>query len=612
MRNNEKLVKWIENPSLEYNQFQNNINDQIKKEIKIRTEKSIDTIKLVDEKVEEIKKLRLDIAQRRKKDKIGARKFANVIIIIFSIILIGLPFLYFLIKNKKVIKEYNEFASTVENQIFTIVNEKNRLINNVLKTINAYEFANAIFNQNGLTLRQNPNFSTVNLAKFNNNKRYFVGYVDGIHVNFKSTDTLYYRYKVFSYEPVVTYNTIQVNKDTTATAQHVEMTPVVKLSDEYVHKTNFDPNFNFRTHMQTIKKKDNSIFLNHDFAMKYGIGLSSKNLSIQIESKLHEFFTPLAQEQFVKWDNDNKGQVYPFEKFADDIFISHGYNPMINFEEIKNKTLNYYSKRSYNEISTVFDILDTYAINLKSIIDVYLTNLSTIIQSPAISREWYEKNKPYRISTIYNYDEYINYKIDLNHEVVSNKILTNGLVNFFNKSDVIPFLEFVEQINLFGVKKNIYDLISYNIYDRIDRVPVYVDGRTVSVPVPYKEYVEFKYPILVYFVENQKIKNDNEIDSIWLLSAFMGNNILMDEKQSSYIRDEIGDFFAENQNDEKVMPKHLIQEFNQLKSQIESDAKKTVRFIKDRDGYFVVVSNASEISNEIEQHLTTWLRKISL
>ncbi|MBR4485840.1 hypothetical protein IKS57_00445 [bacterium] len=64
-----------------------------------------------------IKQLETEINQKFEQDKIKAKKASNIVIIIFSCLIIGLFFLGILVKNKKLIKEFEEFKVQKEQEI---------------------------------------------------------------------------------------------------------------------------------------------------------------------------------------------------------------------------------------------------------------------------------------------------------------------------------------------------------------------------------------------------------------------------------------------------------------------------------------------------------------
>lgn len=628
MIDKQKIKQLIQNPVYGFfDEFKKNLNSDLDHVILEQLKDQDNNIDKINHLVTDINNLKNDIKHRKKDEKIKQRTFCNILIAVCFVIIIGLFFLHFYLKNSKFIKNFKKYEIEKNNQINICNSQKNKYIYNVLSQINSYKISQEIFAKNGLYLMpeiQYENIKQTDLLISRNAK--FVGFFGGLEVKFKSTDTFLVYYKEFSIKDVVTSGCIQISYrkgdqmvSETIVAHHKEPTPFVDLHSNFVHKTNYSPNFNFSTYAQTVNSRSKTIFSNLEFSKYYGLGIATQNL--EFDTKMLEFFTPFSQENyenFAKYLKQDDITVPMFTKTATSLII----DDQLLKDNRKPFFINLLTNNSY--VKTCDFIIDTdinadlqtnlniLKYELVKLFEKYILYLTTTSLSSVIAREWYINNDTYKIGDNYDYESY--YYTNQNQLTplsVSTKLFLKNQIAFVNDCEVIPFAELVNNQTRFGINKAQFNIKSYHVYNRVDNVPVYAHGRTHIVPVQYKEYIEYEYPFICLYVLKYKQLTE-EIGLKYFTRPF--NNILLTnfEDHSACSIDEILDFNDnESKNNSDNDFKIYLKELDTIVTNANLN-KNEFSFLKDNDGYFITISNKIELDEETEQELSTWLRKVSL
>ncbi|MCV3743520.1 hypothetical protein OF377_01285 [Ureaplasma sp. ES3154-GEN] len=614
--NTQKINQLVDEPI----HFLESSTQQLEEQLPQAYEKILENRKLDIQKVielkEEIANKRIEIAQRSKKDKIGARKFANVIIIIFCFIILGLFFLSFLIKNNKIIKEFNKFQKSVHQEMADINTQKNNLIISVLNNIVPYKIVKDQLLKLGLYLYGKQNFINIEVDDIDVNGTKLVGYFEGMHVKFKSTDTYFITTKEFSLRNVVTSGSIPVyyyvdGKSYTkmVTATHTEPTPTITSNPYYLQKTNYAPEFSFRNHQNAGKIQKNAVLVNNDFMKLYGIGNTSINLAY--DTKIIDFFSSLAQENYVNFAKKNNYITSSFGKQKHALYIADKEIDNFDFSLLLSRMpFGTWQGLKLDYQSDVWNTLKPLIDEHIALIRSYLKNLTYANLSPALSREWYVQNEDYKMMVNYDYATYYTNNSVLTPLSLTSKLFGYNALEIPQTCEVAPFAFVRKEEKAFGVVSAQIDVISYNKIERIDHVVSYAyEYGTVTVPVPYIEYQEYSVPFLTMYILKNKPERDN-----FTLNIFnnrfrhFASQPIFDE-----VFAEVAEYFQEEQTTNNA--EMINTQVKQLQTQLAEWKidKNDVSFIIDEDGYFLVFKNESQdIANSNYEWFANWLRKINL
>ncbi|AJQ45582.1 hypothetical protein JM47_03445 [Ureaplasma diversum] len=607
--NKEKIQQLISDPiNGYYAEFNSSIDDKlaaIEDKITAENKEQVEKTELLKLKIKQIKS---EVSSRYKSDGILGKKVGNIFIIIACFIIIGFALLPIYFKNKKVIEDYNIFAANNQKIIDETNEEKARIIFKVMEKVTPYKFAQEIFWANGLELCPTPNLAVIETMRLPTHKQgQIVGFSNCLNVRFKSTDCFLANYKEFWIDTVRTSASIVVTirdedrvENHTLVATHDEPTPRIDVRNWYVQKTNFKPEFSFTTHAQTIKKRDKSLFSNHEFSMRYGIG-GGKH-SLDIEQSLYEYFTPLAQEQYLDWASVSADNT--IYKKGDHLLTPANDTADLAYYFTKHPPYRFSSLLKTEHNDTLADNIKLALAKTKLLTSEFIRNFVYINLSPVISREWYHNDNKYRIGSNYIFEEY-NQPTNYISNTLAEKFTNLELLSLENPSDVDFYFVHENKRTNFGV--NVFDLklVTYITHKRIDPVTVYFRGRSYVINVPYVEYEEKPISMRLYAVLEQKPK---EASTFFTWSRYLDNSILAQEPE---LIEELTAYLNE---DEKPKKEVLHQHIKQLHS-IMNNAHISFddfNFISDDDGYFLLINNDdNKLKDDLEHEICSWMRKAS-
>lgn len=605
----EKIQQLINDP-IEgyYNDFKKNIDVQLEDIANRILQENKEAVDKTEELKDHILFIEKEVEHRHKQDNINFKKIINLTIIIFCFILVGLFLLHLYFKNKKVIDQYNLFKANNQKIIDNTNNQKNEIIIQAMKKITPYKFAQEIFWANGLELKPTANLAdldTLHLPVEKNGK--VVGFQTSLNVRFKSTDCYLANYKEYWIDKVKTSASIVVTthkNDMTETntlwATHEEPTPRISIRNWYIQKTNFKPGFSFTTHTQNVKKRDKTLFSNHEFAMRYGIGAGKYKL--ETEQSLNEYFTPLAQNQYLDWSKHYadpkiiKKNEYLLTKATENAELAYFFTKHPPYRFSETLCLKYSDTLKTNILYTM--------LKTKTLISEFMQRFVYVNLSPVISREWYHNDNKYRIGSNYIYEEY-NPVSGFDSNCIAEKFTSLHLLAIKNTSNVDFFFSTESGETKFGVNVFNLNLITYKTHNRIDPVPVYFEGKKYIINVPYVEYEEKPIPMSLYVIFKN---NEKDKTTFFTWSQNLNRNIFDD---SSKLIEELTTYFSEDDKIKKEVHQHHIKQLHSLMNQA-SIPFEDFNFISDDDGYFLLVRNdANKITAQVDEQICSWMRKAS-
>ncbi len=441
--------------------------------------------------------------QTKLERKITKRKVTNFFIGLSFILIFGFFFINKFKENRKVIKEYKAYEKQQYDEMFDLNNQKENLVRWVFSFFD-YDLAiNSILNRIGF---KTVNTYDENLIKELSSKFLFSNeddivtiksYLSLVYKNTPIYDLAFYKRNFrdvvtsktesFPYRATETYTTSNgsigfrvVTRYEHLTAYHTENTPFVDENNFLILKTNFIKDLNFITFSPNKKYVE---FENKEFTKKFKVSfLDHEN---KTNSEILQYFTIKAQEDYLKWDNNFKGDIPQLIKNGNMLIVPSKHNPV--FIDLKSK-INYLSSISIEEqVNTNINKLKADILNYLSDL---LKRITTSIISPVINREWYNNKNNYVIG---NFD----------HNENTPSIGNNYLLSILNRLEYFSFkqnapsrpswLKVDSNIRSNGVNFMKIKNCSYRHEDLIDFVQVsgfHVGIKTIAVPFKRFFYIE--------------------------------------------------------------------------------------------------------------------------
>lgn len=532
---------------------------------------------------DEIKKLQDEINTKYEQDGIHAKKITNVVILVFCVIIIGLFFLGFYFKNKKIIQEYEQYESEMNQKIEEQKQDLFHVVYSNMVSLKTSDLFGKIFSEFGLTT--SPQINSDNLvAKLN--KSNLLGIDKANVVYLRNTPIYDLSLRELNIRNVVTYGQIEVsenseggsligdlldggddsssNEETTTkilTASHTEPTPFIDSINEICLLSNYlQPEFSLisdgelneidqrtstiddivqqekqakqkglwnKIKNATAKKFKDLVTIKKDKGNEFKLENDIFNKEIRYEyhgseTDLTQFFNIKVQEDFVNWN----------EHFDNLTNKGYGFGTYAFYDE-KQLTLPFNSY--FESVLTTCDYTDPDKVStmkidelkgkLVSMVTNYLDDWFKATQVPllvtGINREWYQPNGHYMAGFAGNTPT-----MDTN---TSTQFLLNKWRRMFTFSQAEPKRDsWIKITNPTAISDNLtaYDLTlnSYGSEERIDQVKV-SEGVFDNYRVPVK--YEYFFPIVevkkAYRFKVNKWPANQDLELV--MGALVNNNI---------------------------------------------------------------------------------------
>lgn len=478
-----------------------------------------DEIKIsdADELVQQIVNSQQYLRSERKRMKIRSRKFFNVVIIIFSIVLIGLCFLKFYFNNRKVIAEFKQKCDEISEKQRNLNAEKIEKLDSIfgnLATLDLFNrfltnigmrvmYENLILNVHNLSEDINHNVCKIaNLIPFKVGNHIFLNFVvvNEAWRNIRTSGQVVQEYTVTKSN--TEGKIVRVNKKEVITAEHIEPTPFRLLESKVF--TVFDLNCSANPYCWTLssindvkiatglfrrKVRHHNETANNEFNTHFKIG-NIKSNDFYTQTVMNSYLTLYAQETILKIYKyyDCKPVQMRFDTGTFEA-ISYLYDcSFFTWSPITNYL-------SYSDFQTNGTMVLT---QLKKI---FLTITKLLIQLP--SYLWAmdnaannmlnaKKNENLIFGSSYcNTDPAV-----ADFESVINLVNIHGAIKAIEHEDAFPkksVFKVLNHVNNNGVDCYRCDFLSYYKTDMIDLVPVKsLHCGIVKVPVPYVKFNLFE------------------------------------------------------------------------------------------------------------------------
>ncbi|BAQ54449.1 hypothetical protein [Mycoplasmopsis arginini] len=562
-----------------------------------------DSLKSIDKNVEEIKTIETEIQERKRADKISGRKFANGLIFFLFFLIIGLFFLSFFLKNKKVIKSFLIFESAKRQVIKEKIAENNVTLRTLFNQYSLIDWKNKVLNEMNIKnvygidpkdfdfFYESPGFYGFNSIEKYNIRNSF--YYDVI-------------YKKEYWKDIVTqgtgYITVKTKDGWTTVpvhAYHTEPTPFMDIKHAINVPTNYRPDLilnetadhlTLKQYNKTIKKGE-FLLENPEFYQHYNFSYNDKIGFI-------DYFKVKTQENFVEYSKYFSGKKYIFGKYKNNIYVSRKFEENFMAYSISHNWINLAF-----DLSKIVTIDDVYSYMVQTIFNVLQPTFKALTQiylNTNIASENYEKRDRYLSDYVFDEQKSIeqaNKNCEFNVYEIMNKASSSLKFNMKTQKPAkdigITYSELVKDVNdssgSIAIKSKMF---SYWKEDLIDHV--YTRG--IVIDVPFERFYPFSEDKWIIFIPGWATQQDQNFLS------YQDNESESSTHYKLKFMEEAGDglydyninFLKNNRNDLLYLM-HLIKgSKNTFLKSVDH------KILIDKDGLFVFVNDNID-KNQIQQ-----------
>ncbi|MDP4042758.1 hypothetical protein [Mycoplasmopsis arginini] len=562
-----------------------------------------DSLKSIDKNVEEIKTIETEIQERKRADKISGRKFANGLIFFLFFLIIGLFFLSFFLKNKKVIKSFLIFESAKRQVIKEKIAENNVTLRTLFNQYSLIDWKNKVLNEMNIKnvygidpkdfdfFYESPGFYGFNSIEKYNIRNSF--YYDVI-------------YKKEYWKDVVTqgtgYITVKTKDGWTTVpvhACHTEPTPFMDTKHAINVPTNYRPDLilnetadhlTLKQYNKTIKKGE-FLLENPEFYQHYNFSYNDKIGFI-------DYFKVKTQENFVEYSKYFSGKKYIFGKYKNNIYVSRKFEENFMAYSISHNWINLAF-----DLSKIVTIDDVYSYMVQTIFNVLQPTFKALTQiylNTNIASENYEKRDRYLSDYVFDEQKSIeqaNKNYEFNVYEIMNKASSSLKFNMKTQKPAkdigITYSELVKDVNdssgSIAIKSKMF---SYWKEDLIDHV--YTRG--IVIDVPFERFYPFSEDKWIIFIPGWATQQDQNFLS------YQDNESESSTHYKLKFMEEAGDAlydyninFLKNNRNDLLYLMHLIKgSKNTFLKSVDH------KILIDKDGLFVFVNDNID-KNKIQQ-----------
>ncbi|WP_427867474.1 hypothetical protein [Mycoplasmopsis arginini] len=562
-----------------------------------------DSLKSIDKNIEEIKTIETEIEERKKTDKIIGRKFANGLIFFLFFLIIGLFFLSFFLKNKKVIKSFLIFESEKRQIIKEKIAENNVTLITLFNQYSLIDWKNKVLNKMNIKnvygidpkdfdfFYEAPGFYGFNsIEKYNirNSFYYDVIYTKEYWKDIVTQGTGYITVKTkdgWTTEPVYAY--------------HTEPTPFMDVKHAINVPTNYRPDLilNETADYLTLKQY-NKIIKKGEFLLENPEFYQHYNFSYNDKIGFIDYFKLKTQENFVEYSKYFSGKKYIFGKYENNIYVSRNFKENFMAYSISHNWIN--SAFDLSKIVTIDDVYSYMVQTIFSVLQPTFKALTQIYLNTNIASENYQKRDRYLSDYVFDEHksmEQANKKYEFNVYEIMNKASSSFKFSMKTQKPAknigITYSELVKDVNddsgPIAIKSKMFSYWKENLIDH-----VYTRGIVVDVPFErFYPFSEDKWIIFIPGWATQEDRNflsykDNESESsIHYKLKFI-------EEAGDGLYDYNINFLKNNRND-------LLYLIHLIKASKNTFLKSVDhKILIDKDGLFVFVNDNID-KNKIQQ-----------
>lgn len=468
-----------------------------------------------DELAKKISDYQQFLLNEKKRLRIFGRKFCNWLIIFWLFFIIGFFFLGFYIKNRRIIREFNESSKNIKHKQHDLNEQKIQCFDQIYQHLPTIGLLNCFLDYFGIRIvHEKVNLNVHNLVNssdkslcnilfflpFKIANQLFVNYtaVDETWRDVVSVGSVECPYEDFVYDD--SGDVELVTEYETVTAEHVEPTPFRETTSYVI--TNFDCDasqykWQLLSLNQTCKRKQN--FLNKkqnhnddqtmdvDFSHYFRIrGVQINDLRTQ--TIVNSYLTLYSQEIILKIHQFYENNLVVMN-FSSGVFQAPSYLEQLNFftwqpisKFLRYRDFKIDANDTLVQIKRMFLSIVKNLLHLPSYLWAMDTAANNMLNSP---------KKEFNFGSSYTPD--VKAVADL--ETVISLANIHNLLSAINNKDAFwkyPVLAFKDLFKIHDVDVYHCEFCSYYATNLLDVVPVSsINCGIVDVPVPYVKYTAF-------------------------------------------------------------------------------------------------------------------------
>ena len=391
-------------------------------------------------------------------------------------------------------------------------------------------------------------------------------------------------------------------------AEHHEPTPYIDTFNAFITKTNYDPNLIFKISRDQSWSNNSPIYQimeNDEFKSNFSVKVKNTE---NAEQKILQLFSLVAQENFVKWINENPNMM-PLEKNEAGYFqtYSKDKDKMGVLKILEHPLIKYCQNNADETIDQVKDKIVKLAI---AYFKEFAKNAQLPLLLPAFAREYYQDNNQYLIANqSVTEDEFKDEKSFGLHQII-NRYLHKSFYWFNDLNQSLSKPTFFKPISVNQIQPNIYNglfnLSSYYGVQRVDNVVVvgkYVGSKIIAVP--YIEHIEINQEKQILYLRklNPKLNYHLMINDLAKLDHFpdsYNQPSVREIFKTSKIYCSNPKAFENNPNFNQVI--EILKRYNQIVQ--ETSKSEQFALSIDRNGIVININDPKLMSAELESKLT--------
>ncbi|QZX48871.1 hypothetical protein [Mycoplasma sp. E35C] len=555
----------------------------------------------------QISNLEHAIENEKKTNKILGRKVANFFIFVSFFLILGLFLMPIYLKNRKIIKEFENNKSDKLAEINYLFDQHKKLSLQFTNQLSCHTIIDYVSKKLGLGYENNCNQT---LWNFYNRQDGFLSISASMIFKYKNTPIINSYVKLLNFRDIITFNTMTfpyqavetyydgdglrtrtVTRYETLKATHIENTPFVDFEQSLLLLTNFKNNLDIVTDQKKHLKFENS-----EFSKLYKINTNND----MIDADVMEFFTIKAQEDYVTWYRQFPNNALNFSKIGDhfnlmppDDYVVDAINTSYNFNSV---------------INDRFDDINVAANKVKNIIYSYFEQLArsmmSAMLSPTINREWYNFDNQYKIANENNFATKITNQKELNYNYILSRIDKPENLFFINEEPARrPWIKVLKRHN------NADGFVEFDCLYQSYRSEILIDYVTVvgahvgpkTIPVEFERFFDITEPKKIFFLPKEQNKNNHTflISSNLDQSYYDLYNEITNKQDNPTFNNWTKKIKLWLLNPHQIIKQNQEDYYAEILEQIRNNYDPRISIEANDDGYFIIVNpvNNDELKN---------------
>ncbi|PYF43725.1 hypothetical protein [Metamycoplasma alkalescens] len=469
-------------------------------------------IQLIEKNIEKINNLKNEIAKEKINKGITKKRVANGFIIFFCFLIIGLFFLGFYSKNKKIIKEFIVFEAERKLLMNKYIAENSNILLTIFNKFSMLDWKNKVLEE--LQITKVNGIAKNDLLIFKENKNFF-GF-NSIQ-KYRIRDSYYYDvlYTKEYWKTVTTSATgtiVITSKDgpeqQVVVAYHHEPTPFMERKQAISVPTNYKPDLTFNKIEKNLSKKEYDkkikkgefLLENYEFYQHYNFEYNDKIAFI-------DYFKVKTQENFIQYSKYFNGETYLFGKKNQNIYVAKDYSDrLLPYSSVYNWLGHLVNLSDVVSVDRVYNylmapiIVNALRPVFKEITQAYLnTNIASEVYNP---------NAKYLSNYVYSLHKEKS-EPDLSIYDIANKALSGQFLSLKTYEPQKEIGMFVKG-HVFNKEKNdVRAIISLSMFSYWKlKLYDHVFTRGITIAVPFERFKFFSENKYIFYSSKYKTKKN--------------------------------------------------------------------------------------------------------